>query len=334
MTTKETWPKSYKCRFIEPGLVHYNEYGTVLVGKPVLDTMLNSFVGKPVIDETHKEVNPSIYSDGGADGIVTKVWYSNDDGWYWAEYLVWNPTTQQHCESGDYSVSCAYSADKFSSSGGRHNSISYDQEILAGVYDHLAVVSNPRYEGARIVYNSKGGTAMFLSFLKNKQEKERIDIENATVEIDGKEVSVKDLIKTHNDATASHPTSSIMSQIGGEWMVQVDGKPVPLKDMTNAYKEKLKNDEDDKKKKDEEDRKNAEDKKKEDEEKDKMKNAHEKGEHVSSIQNCAMCTSPEGQKHFKNLDDAAKLRGEPQKIEIQNKADRAKVGAERYGSPK
>lgn len=343
----DAWPKSYKCKFIEPGLVHYAEFGTVLVQKPALDSMAQSFVGKPVIDEAHKEVHPSIYSQGEADGVVTKVWYDNSDGWYWAEYLVWNPVTQRHCESGAYSVSCAYSAKEYNTDGGKHNSLNYDQEILSGVYDHLAIVTNPRYEGARIIYNSKGGNAVF-KFFKNKDEKkaEEIDLENAVVEIDGKDVKLKDLIKAHNDSTVV--AGSSMSKIGLESLIEVDGKQVPIKDMVSAYQNKLKNDEDDKKKKDEADRKNAEEKEKKDKEeadrknaeekekkeKEDMKNAHDTGKHIEAIQNCVSCSSPEGKAHFEKLKNSAGLRGEPQTPERVDRHQKLATGAERYGSPK
>lgn len=35
------------------------------------------------------------------------------------------------------------------------NNIPYDIEFLDGVFTHLAIVNNPRYERANIVFNSK-----------------------------------------------------------------------------------------------------------------------------------------------------------------------------------
>lgn len=40
-------------------------------------------------------------------------------------------------------------------SGGTENNIPYDIEFLDGVFTHLAIVDNPRYERANIVFNSK-----------------------------------------------------------------------------------------------------------------------------------------------------------------------------------
>lgn len=39
--------------------------------------------------------------------------------------------------------------------GGTENNIPYDIEFLDGVFTHFAIVDNPRYERANIVFNSK-----------------------------------------------------------------------------------------------------------------------------------------------------------------------------------
>lgn len=39
--------------------------------------------------------------------------------------------------------------------GGTENNIPYDIEFLDGIFTHLAIVDNPRYERANIVFNSK-----------------------------------------------------------------------------------------------------------------------------------------------------------------------------------
>ena len=39
--------------------------------------------------------------------------------------------------------------------GGTENNIPYDIEFLDGIFTHLAIVDNPRYKRANIVFNSK-----------------------------------------------------------------------------------------------------------------------------------------------------------------------------------
>lgn len=58
-------------------------------------------------------------------------------------------------ENKGWSVSCAYDYTKADTSGGTENNIPYDIEFLDGEFNHLALVDNPRYEGANIVFNSK-----------------------------------------------------------------------------------------------------------------------------------------------------------------------------------
>lgn len=53
-----------------------------------------------------------------------------------------------------WNVSCSYDYTK-SAEGGTENNIPYDIEFLDGEFTHLAIVNNPRYERANIVFNSK-----------------------------------------------------------------------------------------------------------------------------------------------------------------------------------
>lgn len=331
----DVWPKKFSCKFIEHGLVNYQDIGTVLVRKEALDKMAQSFVGKPVVNEVHRDVSPSDFQEGDADGIVTKVWF-NDDGWYWAEFLVWDAATQRNCLSNAYSVSCAYVPSQVSESGGVHNNIPYEAEVLDGSYTHLAVVANPRYEDARIIYNSRGGEMKFLKFWKSKKEKEarnsatEIATDKAVVMVDGKRVPVSDLLALHNAQQVQNA-----EPLSEETVMEVDGVEMPLKNLINAYREKeARNAEDeDKKAKEEEERKNAEaeedKKKKEDEER---KNAEEKEADEKKKKEMENASGKEGDLHFSEVQKAALRRGEVQQPQIVSRREQAEQGAKRYGS--
>lgn len=179
---KDIWPKSYKCNYIESGVVHYQDLGackqcgpdkeclniegcepegeTILVSQKALDAMAPTFVGKPVIDMEHKDVNASTIPNGEAEGIVTRVWKEN--GWYWCDFLVWDKAAQEHCDSGNFSVSCAYEPTQVNDVGGEYHNIPYSNEVENGILTHLAIVQSPRYEQAKIYVNAKmkGGTEM------------------------------------------------------------------------------------------------------------------------------------------------------------------------------
>lgn len=337
--TGTRWPKAYKCRFIEPGLVHYNEFGTVLVQKPALDKMAKSFIGKPVVNVVHKDVSPQDFNNGEADGIVTDVWY-DPDGWYWANFLVWDPATQKNCESSAYSVSCAYDLKESKDEGGVHNNLAYSQEVVDGEYTHLAIVANPRYEGARILYNSKGGTDMKWKFWqtngKDKVELQNIS-ENSTVEIDGKEVSIKELVEVHNSVKPAATT-----KVSVDSVIDLDGKEMTVKELINSYQSV----------------KNAE---KDEKEKEERENAHKAGSHKPRMANCSLCNaedekdkkdadekknaedkekedkekrenSVKDDKHFIDLRNASQMRGGEVAPKIISKSERIAEGAKRYGT--
>lgn len=330
------WPKLYTCRFIEPGLVNYAEYGNVLVQKPVLDKMAKSFIGKPVVNVTHKNVLPSKFIDE-ADGAVTRVWYNALDGWYWAEFLVWDKSTQRNCESNDFAVSCAYNVSETKDAQGDYHNISYDQEVVDGEYTHLAVVANPRYEGARIIFNSKGGNMKLKFWEKKKDEapvlnEKEIDLNKAIIEIDGKDVAFKDALDCYNAANAP------AVKLGIDTLIEVDGKKVAVKDILDVYNAKMKNkDEDSDGKGKELAKEEAEEKKRKEieETKNSLKTAHEDGKHDDKENdNCAMCNEIKnagGKEHFKALQDAANRRGEPQLPKLVTIQDQVKEGKKRYG---
>jgi len=156
------WPEKFTCSFIEPGLISYEDMdaGKVFVSKQALDKMAQTFIGKPVVNLMHKDLEPQDFKKG--DGVVTNVYYNETDGWYYCDFLVWDEETKKNCAGGKFSVSCAYVPTDTDLVGGVHNNIKYDQEVRNGEYTHLAIVKNPRYNKARILLNSIGGTMFKL----------------------------------------------------------------------------------------------------------------------------------------------------------------------------
>lgn len=110
-------------------------------------------VGVPVIIN-HKDLTDKNVDDERV-GVVNSVWYDNKDGWYWCDGIIWNETAQNLITDKNWSVSCSYDVKTANDEGGSENNIKYDMEFLDGVFTHLALVNNPRYERANIVFNSK-----------------------------------------------------------------------------------------------------------------------------------------------------------------------------------
>lgn len=219
-------PKSYKTRFIEPGIMSYEdkEQGVVLVSKETLDRMAMSFRNKPVIfiPEMHDNsdektaFNFDDLESNPASGIITGVPYWGDDGWQWVEMSVWDEEAQKALDEG-YSVSCAYEADE-DEAGGIWHEIPYTSEVTGGKYMHMAIVPKPRYEGSRVLANSKGEN---LNIFKKKNAAPPVP-EKKTAPFAGKETPAEEKAELMNDDT----------------MVDVNGTPVPLHELVANYEEK------------------------------------------------------------------------------------------------
>ena len=170
-------PRSYKIRFIEPGLISYEdqEAGTVLVEKSALDRMAPSFKGCPVIfvPEHHNDADKDTafdFDDVGANppsGIVSGSPYWGDDGWQWVDVLIWDEAAQEAIAKG-FNASCAYIVDE-EGEGGERNGLAYNAEITNGHYIHMAIVPRPRYNEAMILANSKGGHSVAINIFRKKE---------------------------------------------------------------------------------------------------------------------------------------------------------------------
>lgn len=158
-------------------------------------------VGVPVIIN-HKDLNTDNVNDERV-GVVNSVWYDDKDGWYWCDGIIWDETAQNLITDKDWSVSCSYDVKTANDEGGSENNIPYDMEFLDGVFTHLALVNNPRYERANIVFNSKTFNISNNNFNpdQKRDEKGRWTKEDYNAEIDkviagqyprGKQIRVKD----------------------------------------------------------------------------------------------------------------------------------------------
>lgn len=223
-------PKSYKTRFIEPGLMSYEDQnqGVVLVTKEALDRMAASFRNKPVIfiPEMHDnsdETTAFNFDDLGANpasGIITGIPYWDNDGWQWVEMSVWDEEAQKALDEG-YSVSCAYEPVE-DETGGIWHELPYTSEVTDGKYMHMAIVPKPRYEGSRVLANSKGGNSLNIFKKKNAGPPEKVEPEKKPVPFAGKETPEEEKAELMNDDT----------------MIDVNGTPVPLHELVANYEEK------------------------------------------------------------------------------------------------
>jgi len=331
----KNWPKEYDCRFIEPGLINYDDMGagTALVRKEALDNMAQSFKGCPVLFKLHDDVSPETFKEQ-ACGLVNEVYYNANNGWYHAKFFIWDDATKAGILSGKYSVSCAYIPTDTNTDGGIYNNINYDMEVKNGEYTHLAIVENPRYNGAKIFINSKtGGNVM-----KEKVSKALSELKNAINEMFGKDPQKAAAGKEADVVQRLDSLISLLNDIKNEDAGETDEekkKRLELegKEKKNAEDEKKK--EDDEKKKAEDEKKNADadaadklKKEKENEDAEEKKKDEEKKNALLADKEKADAD----QKHFDEMKNKAASRPGQVTSPMVTKEERRAAGKKKYGS--
>lgn len=124
----------------------------MLIQKPTIDASLASMIGAPVIIQ-HQDITEK-NADELRCGAISDAYFNDMDGWYYCEGVIWDKKAQKLIDKG-WSVSCSYDFLGYNDEGGVENNIKYDKEFTKLNFTHLAIVDNPRYERANIVFNSK-----------------------------------------------------------------------------------------------------------------------------------------------------------------------------------
>lgn len=156
----KSWARPFSARFIEPGLVSYKDkgQGVSLLRQETIARHAQTFVGRPVVCTmqngklVHQRTSPENMKEVG-HGYVTEVFFNSADGWWWAKGVVDTEEAAKAIREVGR-VSCSYTGATVAKKGER-NSVPYDNEITEMSGTHLAIVTNPRYEEAKIFLNSK-----------------------------------------------------------------------------------------------------------------------------------------------------------------------------------
>lgn len=194
--------RKFVSRFIEAGLVHYKEFGDVLITKETLDKFINTMIGCPVIIN-HKDITDKNVEDERV-GVISNVWYNDKDGWYYCEGIIWDKDAIELVKNKGWNVSCSYDF-KSDFESKTHNGKKIDMEFTDGNFLHLALVEVPRYERANIVINSQdeeqeenNGKENFIMTALNELENfVRGIVENACKkeEVKNEKVDKRDIIR-------------------------------------------------------------------------------------------------------------------------------------------
>ena len=322
------WAKTYTFKFIEPGLVNYNDVkmGTLLLRKETIDRMIPSFVDKPLVIN-HQEVTPGNFEDI-AVGYIKSVYYNAVDGGYYADVLVTNDEGHRRIEDG-WGVSSAYKVGNIGE-GGKHHNIQYDGEIMNGEGEHLALVRNPRYEDCTLVvngadavlYNEKNfilkntkreDNDMFFNFFGKKEEKgfaadTLVDLGN------GKKAKIADIIAFNNSIAEKHEID------GSQEITLANGKKITLEEAVRNFAAQNVAADDKEKEDEEKAKKEAEGKKAENAKKFENCGCGGKDEHAK---NCTMYNADGSEKKDEKKDKEEKMENELKALKLENEALKA-----------
>lgn len=202
-----------------PGVAEYSEPGKepyrIFLNEDTIRAMGPSFAGRPVFVQHTDEVCPDINQlRAEADGFVVESFYNESDGKHWVKFLVVSDRGMDAISKG-WKLSNCYIPKAFSN-GGQWNGVSYSKEVKSGEYEHLAIVSDPRYEESIILTptqfkeyneskkvelhrltNNKKGSSMKISFFKKSKVENSMDMEEISVllPVTKKEMTIKELVE-------------------------------------------------------------------------------------------------------------------------------------------
>lgn len=254
----KTLPEVWYGLHFAAGLAEYAESGKeplrILLEEQTIKNMNPSFVGKPVYVEHVEGVDLENIQEE-ADGYVVDSFWNSTDGKCWCKFIVVSDQGKQAIRSG-FKLSNAY-IPTGESAGGMWHGMPYQKEITAGVYEHLALVRNPRYEESMILnaddfkeYNSKkeielkrlanskdepkGEQTVGLKFFKRAKVENSIDLESTVVELPSskKEMTISELVTAHDKIVNMHGYAS------DEHMVKMDnGDEMSVGEMKKKHME-------------------------------------------------------------------------------------------------
>lgn len=283
-----------------PGIAQYNNAdGTsykILLKEDTLRKMDSTFPGKPAFVEHVNDVPKDRDKlKNQADAWVIESFFNPPDGKHWTKFITVTDEADSAIAQG-YKLSNAYHP-ATDNTPGIWNGMDYDAEVVDGVYEHLAITKNPRYNESVIMtpdefksYNENLNKEL-MRISNSKKEDKKMSIKESIMNIfytkkkiensadlgdtfvtlpkSGKEYSIMQIINAMDDFEEKKKTNE------ADYNMKVklhDGTICNVSDLIDKHKKlsnKIKNKED---KKDEMENEDDEEKEKEKEMKEKKEN--------------------------------------------------------------
>ena len=345
------WGEPFDSAFLEPGIASYEDVnqGISLLKKDTIDKFVKTFIGRPVIINHDDKLVPGNMEDK-AQGYIHEVYFCAEDGWYHARGLMHGDDGKKKIKDDNWSVSCAYDVVREDSKGGEWHAAHYDNEILEFSGNHLALVENPRYEGASIKLNSKKGVKQMKFFMKSnkknedKEPEQRINDDNdRLVKIHDEEVPISKLLKEFIKEEESEPENKKNDYLGDDDEVEHNGKKYKVSDLKKHYMKKNESDADKSKKSEEseeseesdEDKKSNDDDeskksdKKNDDDEDRSKSSEEDKDQTKK-ETIKENSKKTDKSHFDKLNQLSNHSGSNAISAYMSKESQYKAGSEKY----
>lgn len=138
------------------GLAEYRENGKVnriLILENAIKQMDTTFPGCPVYVQHVNEVDLGEIEKGAPraeDGWVMESFFNDADGKHWTKFIVLTDEGHDAIQKG-WTLSNAYKVKRTNDRPSEWHGVPYDQEVMEGEYEHLAIVPNPRYTESKVL---------------------------------------------------------------------------------------------------------------------------------------------------------------------------------------
>lgn len=335
-TLKNSSGKIFYGMHFYPGLAQYDQSNKesfkIFLNEDVLRKMDPSFAGKPIFVEHVNEVDSNIDQlRKEADGWVVESFFNAADGKHWVKMIIVSEKAERAVKNG-YRLSNAY-LPKLNGKAGIWNGIDYQNEVIEGEYEHLAIVKNPRYDESIVMspeefkaYNEnlkvelnrisnsnpkeKESMLSKLKFWNKKQVESGVDIANMSVTLpqSGKEFSIYQIVNAMDEMEMKKKDKKEnKSQDGGEGLALKEEKVDVEGDLHN-----------------EDDMENEEDEEKEVKKNKKMKNKKEE------LDDCMSNEDEEHEMKDKKAKKKALELAEHEEEEIEEKKENKKMKNENF----
>ncbi len=244
-------PQRYFGLHMVEGVAEYREPGQdpyrILINEDAIKNMDQTFEGLPVYVHHVDEVDLSNIQTE-ADGFVIRSFYNKSDGKHWAEFIIVSDKGHEAIKIKHWKLSNAY-IPKDVVGGGQWHGVDYQKEIKSGVYEHLAIVPNPRYAESIILTpeefksynnekeieltrlaNSKEEKTM-LSFFKKAKVENSVDLESMSVTLPKSKVD-KTITQLVNEADAILANGYMCN---GDERVKVGDKEMSVNELVTKH---------------------------------------------------------------------------------------------------